>query len=163
MKEAYGGILNIVFVVVFLVIVEGIFALIVSYTKAFKMKNSIISVIERYEGSGCSPELNSSTTSESACRKAILQSAERLAYSPSSLACSNSLTLAEYNGRPLYCYSVTSKTIKRKLSNGRIVTKKGKVYKVVTHVDINLPIINRITGISIFEVSGDTKIIQDPE
>ena len=53
MKEAFSGIYSIAFIVVFLVIVIGILGLVVSYTKAFKMKNIIISTIEKYEGACC--------------------------------------------------------------------------------------------------------------
>ena len=62
MKEAYGGIFNLVFLVVFLVIVISLLGLTVSYTKAFKMKDRIIAVIEEYEGSGCE-------NNDSACMK----------------------------------------------------------------------------------------------
>ena len=53
MKEAFGGIINIVFVSVFLLIIIGTLGLVVSYTKAFKAKNIIISTIEQYDGYGC--------------------------------------------------------------------------------------------------------------
>ena len=54
MKDAFGGIVNIVLVAIFLVIISGILGLVVNYTKAFRMKNVVISTIEQYEGaSGC--------------------------------------------------------------------------------------------------------------
>ena len=48
MQEAFGGILNIFLILIFLVIVEGILAFTVSYTKAFRMKNYVIATIEQY-------------------------------------------------------------------------------------------------------------------
>ena len=163
MKESYGGILNIVFIVFFLVLIEGIFGFIVSYTKAFKMKNSIISVIEKYEGSGCALEIRSSSVGESACRTEIVNEANKLSYSPPSIKCPNGTTLAKYRGKALYCYSISEKTLERKLSNGRKVKKTGDVYKVITQVDISIPLINQIMGLRFFSVSGDTKIIQRPD
>ena len=53
MRDGFGGILNIVFIVIFLLIVEGVLGLVVNYTKAFKMKNNVISMIEQYEAAGC--------------------------------------------------------------------------------------------------------------
>ena len=34
------------------------------------------------------------------------------------------------------------------------------VYTVVTQVDINIPIINKIMGLSFFQVHGDTRVIR---
>ena len=49
MKDAFGGILNLVFIVVFLLLVIGVLGLVVSYTKAFKMKNEIKPVIKEVD------------------------------------------------------------------------------------------------------------------
>ena len=50
MRDALGGLVNIVIIVVFLVIVSGYLAFNVNYTKAFRVKNKIISTIENNEG-----------------------------------------------------------------------------------------------------------------
>ena len=50
MRDAFGGIANIVVIVVFLVIVSGYLAFNVNYTKAFRVKNKIISTFEQFEG-----------------------------------------------------------------------------------------------------------------
>ena len=50
MRDAFGGLTSIVIIVVFLVIVSGYLAFNVTYTKAFKVKNKVISVLEQYEG-----------------------------------------------------------------------------------------------------------------
>lgn len=49
MRDAIGGVVNVAFIAVFLVIVSGYLAFSVSYNKAFKVKNKIISVLEEYE------------------------------------------------------------------------------------------------------------------
>jgi hypothetical protein len=51
MRDAFGGLLNIVIIVVFMTLVSGYLAFNVSYAKAFKVKNKIISTIENYNGS----------------------------------------------------------------------------------------------------------------
>ena len=48
MRDAFGGLLNIVIIVVFMTLVSGYLAFNVSYAKAFKVKNKIISTIENY-------------------------------------------------------------------------------------------------------------------
>ena len=50
MRDAFGGLINIAIIIVFLVIVSGYMAYNVSYTKAFKVKNKVISTIEEFEG-----------------------------------------------------------------------------------------------------------------
>ena len=139
MKDAYGGILNIVLIGVFLLIVEGILGLVVSYSKAFRMKNAVISAYERYEGSG---ECKENTD----CFNRILQQAKRIGYSKKmDLNCSDGYT----NVGGYFCY------IRNDSSSG-----KNYIYTVETQVDINFPIINKIMGLSIFKVRGDTRIIK---
>ena len=50
MRDAFGGLVNIAIIVVFMTIVSGYLAFNVSYTKAFKVNNKIISVYEEYDG-----------------------------------------------------------------------------------------------------------------
>ena len=45
MRDAFGGIVNISMIVVFLVVVSGYLAFNVTYTKAFRMKNKIITTL----------------------------------------------------------------------------------------------------------------------
>ena len=50
MRDAFGGLMNMVIIIVFLVLVSGYLAFNVNYTKAFRVKNKIITTIEQYEG-----------------------------------------------------------------------------------------------------------------
>lgn len=140
MKEAYGGITNLVFIAVFLTVVMGALGLTVSYTKAFHMKNSVIRAIENHEGAGCFDKPNSP------CRQEILREAKRLTYSPVNLQCHNGMKKAD----GLFCYQQISK-------NG-----KKYVYRVVTQIDLSFPIVERITGFRMFQISGDTKEFVKP-
>ena len=156
MKEAFGGIFNIIFVVIFLVIVIGVLGLVFSYTKAFKMKNAIISVIEEYEGSGCYPEVTNGSHN-TACRNQIKRKAQDLAYNPVSLNCSSIDNSSGYNvpvykADNYYCYEMTTKV----KSDG----KRYAVFKVITQVDISFPIIEKVMGFRFFQAMGDTKEIQ---
>ena len=112
MKDAYGGILNLVFVVVFLLIVIAVLGLVVSYTKAFRMKNARI-----------------------------------LAYSPVMTDCSrNDGDNEYYNALNYYCFTADK--------DGNYLT-----VRVMTQVNIELPILKEIMGFNIFRVSGDTRRI----
>lgn len=143
MKEAYGGILNIFFIAVFLVIISSILAFIVTYTKAFRMKNAIISTVEQYEGSGCMEKGTS-------CYNRIVSKAREIHYNVSS----NKLTCeADYtNVNDMYCIKENKNTGMRTMS-----------YKIVTQVDFYFPILSDIFSFNIFKVSGETQQIEIPE
>lgn len=46
MRDAIGGVVNIQIILVFIVIVSGYLAFSVNYTKAFRVKNKIITTLE---------------------------------------------------------------------------------------------------------------------
>ena len=140
MKDAYGGILNLAFLVVFLFLVSGILGFIVTYTKAFRMKNAIIATIEEYEGAGCGKETVFNDDSE--CVKKIEEDAEKLHYSQKSMVCDDGFE--SYNG--MFCYSV------RKVND-----LDYSIVRVVTQVDIIFPIVNKAMNVQFFKVSGDTE------
>lgn len=139
MKDAFGGILNLVLIALFLVIIEGVLAFIVCYTKAFRMKNVVISTIEQYDGAGC---FKDEIAYDTACRDRIVEGAQRIGYSPTNLHCPTGYK----SNVDLFCYKDSSSD-----------SGKYTVYSVITQVDLNIPIINRIMGISIFQIHGDTR------
>ena len=160
MKDAFGGILNIVFVAVFLVVVSGILGFIVSYTKAFKMKDSVISTIENFEGSGCYPSTSSGSgniVTGTACANEVLNSAKRLAYSPSSLKkCPTGFYAISGDGGILACVMMDKKT----KSIGKRDNVSVATFTVITQVDIDFPIVDKIMGMRVFQVSGDTRTVE---
>ena len=149
MQEAFGGILNIVLIVVFLVIVEGILGFAVSYTKAFRMKNYVISVVEQYDAAGCLEP-----TAQTGCKDKIKQHAHNIAYRPSSISCQTD----EVNVEGYYCISAV-KPEENAVADG-VNSAEYKYYRVVTQVDINIPIIKNIMGLRFFQVTGDTRLIK---
>lgn len=139
MQESIGGIVNLFLISIFLIIVSGILAISVSYIKAFRMKNFIISTVEQYEGSSCF--MNAST----ACSNEILKKAQSIGYSKTKLVCDNKFN-PDFN--KLFCY--------RKINHS-----KGKVsYTIVTQVDFGFPVINNLLDFEFFQVHGDTRIIE---
>lgn len=147
MKEAFGGVFSLMLVAVFLVLAIGLLGFVVSYTKAFKMKNAIISTIEEYEGAGCYPEgLKTGVAFEnSACQKKIYEEAQNLNYNPPAVTCPAGF---ESGARDLYCYKISNE------SSGKVI------FTVITRVDVGFALMKNIFGWSIFQVGGDTKAIK---
>ena len=140
MKDAFGGIVNIVLMAVFLLAISGILGLIVSYSKAFKMKNEVISNIEKYQGA-C---FTKASDNQKNCYSRIREGAKSIGYSPDYLNCPSDFD-RDPDGN-YYCYK-------------KVKAKNGYYYSIITQVDINIPIINRILGISIFQVHGDSRVV----
>ena len=94
MRDAFGGVLNIVIIAIFLVLVSGILGLTVNYTKAFRMKNFVISSIEEYDGQGCF------SNGPSGCKSKIEEKAKSIGYHPVGVNCS------KYDGQvsDIFCY-----------------------------------------------------------
>lgn len=143
MKDAFGGVINMVFVALFLLIMIGILGLVVSYTKAFKMKNIIITHIENYEASGC-------FTEDTACMNKIKASAEGIGYS-SRIKCPEDY--GKIDG--LFCYKEIIST-----NTENHVSSRPTSYRIITQVDLDLPIISSIFSINFFQVVGDTRVIE---
>lgn len=137
MRDAFGGIFNIATIVVFITLVSGFLAFNVNYTKAFRVKNKIISTIEEYEGS-CSIG--------SDCDIKISSYMSELGYSSPS----NNYCEADYNFQNGYCIS-------NAISSGTSDNKKV-YYKVETAIVIDIPIVNKLLPkIRIFRVGGSTR------
>lgn len=140
MKDAFGGVLNLVLIALFLVIVSGVLGLTVSYTKAFNFKNYVISSIENYEGSKGCFDVNG------ACFKKIKDKADRIGYAPVvGISCHGNTSVGN-----LFCYS----------QEPADPTPEPVKYKITTQIDLNIPIISKIAGFSAFQVSGDTRLIK---
>ena len=143
MKDAFGGILNLVLISVFLLIVIGVLGLVTTYTKTFKMKNIVITSVEQYEGTCCDQSGNAGCVSDSACISKIRQEAQSLGYSPVNLNCPN-----DYSNNELYC-------IKEVKEGG------NHYFSIIVQADVHFPIVSNILGFRMFQVSGDTRHISN--
>lgn len=152
MRDALGGLVNIVIIIVFLVIVSGYLAFNVNYTKAFRVKNKIISAIEQYEGN-CN-------TDQGACSKAITDYMKSIGYSvPQTINLQDQGYICPRNAG--YCI----KEINAENNTDPAIVlenNEGKVYyQVVTVIYIDIPIINRIMpNLKMFQVTGTTKVFK---
>ena len=149
MRDAFGGVANLVIIVVFLVLVSGYLAFNVNYTKAFRVKNKIISVFEQYEG-----QCDSASTETNTCNGEILAYMNNLGYDAPYFDLSDEGYTCRYG----YCYKKIE--IQKPAASSTDDTKQKAYFKIVTQINIDIPIINKILpGLKIFQISGDTKPI----
>ncbi|MBQ2639909.1 MAG: hypothetical protein IJF92_04010 [Bacilli bacterium] len=142
MRDAIGGSVNMFFVAVFIAVVSGYLAFSVNYTKAFRMKNKIITTFEQYKG--CE-----GTTNQSSCNTEIEAYRNNIGYN-SDISCESGWTRGS-----CYCY-------KKVLTATKDANHSydEAYYKVKTNIVIDIPVINKIMPhIKALDVSGNTKII----
>ena len=154
MSNAFGGLTNIAIIVVFLVLVMGYLAFNVQYSKAFKVKNMVITTLEQYEGD---------CDYDSTCDKKIQKYINQVGYGTRDVKVNSSCPTGVENSVDVYhcnngyCYC---KVQLAKSSDDLYKNIEKEYYHVVTHVELNIPIINRVlSGLRFFEVSGDSKSV----
>lgn len=141
MRDSIGGIFNITFIAVFMLVVSGYLAFSVSYNKAYKVKNKIISTIEQYEG------YNNNS-------KAVIEDyINQLGYNSGEVSSS---IRGKYNCCSKRGYCVQWIPDDSSASSG---LPKG-YYKVITTVNIDVPIFNKfLPYLTFFQTTGDTMTI----
>lgn len=159
MNEGVGSSTILIIIVVFIVFVFGYIAFNVNYSKAFHMKDKIIRTYEKYDGQ-CYSYSNG-------CIKEITDYAAQIGYTAyKDLDCSKAVTKAAKQGTPhavqqLYCeYDIDAYE-----ASGNKVVKEGGTYhyyKIMTRINIEIPIIQNILNHQILTVTGDTKLFKKP-
>ena len=172
MRDAIGGSVNLVIIVVFMLLVSGYLAFNINYTKAFKVKNKIISAYEEYDGK-CD-------TSNTSCGKQIKKYMKEIGYNVRPMnksdidkyyadnvagagvtsACTNVSTAVTGTSYCSVCpdgdYCAIRVLDKKVVTGGH--EEYYVYYKIVTRVTMDIPIINKVmSGFTFFQVSGDTK------
>ena len=149
MRDAFGGVANMVIIVLFLVIVSGYLAFNVNYTKAFRVKNKIITTFEQYEGN-----CYDNTVVEGTCNGEIKKYMDSVGYNAPNFSINEPGWTCHYG----YCFKKVDITVTGSGANSDL--KQRAYFKIVTQINIDIPIINKIMpGLKIFQVSGDTKPI----
>ena len=146
MRDAIGGAVNIVIIVVFIVIVLAYLAFNVNYTKASRMKNKIIATYEDYNG-----------VCNNKCNAVINNYAKEIGYSiggGNSCPAGFKKDLDYYN----YCYRLV--TVQKHNDGDKVISDLGTryYYDIATRINIEIPIIQNIFDFQLFWVSGNTKI-----
>lgn len=144
MRDAFGGIVTISFIVVFMVIVNGYLAFAANYNKAFKYKNKIINIIEQNEGY------------DATAKGKIHEYRVSIGYSLDTdikvdgiAGCNETECCVQEEG---FCYQRETQTTTGELSK--------EYYTVTTAVNIDIPILNKfLPNMHVFQVNGTTKTI----
>lgn len=156
MRDAFGGIVNIFFIIMFIVIISGYLAFAANYNKAFRYKNKIINVIEQYEGYGVGQPGSEVTKAIDNYRKSIGYSLSTTLRADEPEECINGTDMTcntNCDNKLGYCYVEQTQTTSGELTK--------KYYTITTAVNIDIPILNRIMpNMRIFQVNGTTKAIK---
>ena len=149
MRDALGGTVTLVIVVFFIVFALGYMAFNVNYTKAFRMKDKIISLYEDYDGE-CGGE----------CQAIIRSYAKELGYAVSgSLVCPDRDGYRYTSIDNLYCECKVSidQGDADFLRDFHKSANQKKYYKIITKINLDIPVISNIFDFRFFYISGDTK------
>ena len=148
MRDAIGSTIMVTIIIAFIVIVSSYLAYNVNYTKAFRMKNKIISIYEDYNG-----------VCTSQCETEIFNYARDLGYNPAELFCSSAY-VKRPSGDPLYCERrITVNTVADDPDNKVVGDKIGThYYNIVTRINISIPLFDNIFNFGFLYVAGDTKL-----
>lgn len=144
MRDAVGGVVNISLIATFIALISGYMAFNINYTKAFRMKNRVITALELYSGK-CNFQ-----DAHDECTQYIEDYRTKIGYE-FEIDCKDSPT--NYCGKGY-------RAIKDNSNNDNGVKKS--YYKVVTHVTIDIPVVERVMKyIPGFDVTGSTKLITE--
>lgn len=148
MRESIGGSWIFGMVALFIALFSGFIAYSVSYTKAFKVKNEIINLIEKYEGYTSSTSANVSELSEAELLKD--KSVEAQSYAV--------IMKVGYNPVDVECKADAGKNMTGGYCVKKVCTgegSKGKIYyKITTYIKVRLPVLNIMLKVPI---TGETK------
>ena len=150
MRDAIGQVFALQVILIFVLLINGYMAYSVNYTRAFRVKNQIVNIIEQYEG-----------PTDDAMAK-IGSYVDGMTYRvPQTLINSFRNRYASNNGdgevscQDGWCY--IAHDVKTTGGDGEM---NGTYYSVVTFVNIDIPVINNLIGLGDFlSVSGETRTI----
>ena len=141
MKAATGNALLMNIIIVFLVVVLGVLVTSITYTKAFRVKNRIVEVIENYDGNfkDYEDDIRSNITNNLSSVGYRLKGTSRCS------TLRDGTTVYKEGKDYYYCIY-------------RYNTVRGYYYKVVSYMYLDLPVINQILNIP---VHGETKVFYE--
>ena len=153
MNEGIGSTTVLVIILFFIILASGYMAYNVNYTKAFRMKNKIISLYEENNG-------QCGTT----CQKDIIKYAKEIGYNPAgNLRCDRTdikpmgiTNLYGTNVKGLYCeYKIA---VPKSNSSDQVFvdTKDEYYYRILTRINIEIPGLQKILP-RVLNITGDTK------
>lgn len=150
MREAIGTSYVVNFIITFFILFILVFLATLSYTKAFKVKNKIVDVIEEYEGD----VVDTSSQLKSGPQSDINSKLGQIGYRVSDKkTCKKN---GRYEGNAFDNVKEISKsgTSNYHYCIYQVDTGKGKYYGVVTYIYFDIPIVGSTVEIPVY---GETK------
>ena len=149
MKDAVGGSLLLNLVVIFTSVVILFFAGILAYSKAYKVKNKIIEVIERNEN-----YIVKGSLVENLVEQEISQELGRVGYIIASSRFNN--TRCSNDSSRGVCTNLNTTNYQYCICEHQGATNEGTTYEVITYVHFAFPVIGDLLT---FPVKGETRVL----
>ena len=147
MRDAVSGAMTLQIIVIFMIIINCYLAFSVNYTKAFRVKNEIRSIIEKNEGLTCS--------AMSQINDLMLNTNYKMNEQFEVWCTNNGYTVATTNAGS-FCYKYNKIDVTGTSNENNLY--KGAYYTVATFVNVDIPLINNVlpfTG-NLFLIKGET-------
>ena len=153
MKEAVGQAFSIEFIFLFILLLNGYLAFNVNYTKAFRVKNEIRSIIQKNEG------LTTDAVSDISTYMQKVSYHQNPAFTD---WCNKKGYEVCETSTGSFCYEVATSPKYGVDESGNEI---AAYYTVYTFVDINIPVINNLLPVTagLFTVTGETSLIYTKE
>lgn len=150
MRDAIGGAMTLQIIVIFMIIINCYLAFSVNYTKAFRVKNEIRSIIEKNEGLTCSAgeQIN----------ELMLKNKYKMNSRFERWCANNGYQVATLDAGS-FCYKYHKVDVTGNSSGNS--KYKGAYYTVATFVNMDIPLLNNILPFAgnLFLVKGETALI----
>lgn len=147
MRDAISGAMTLQIIVIFMIIINCYLAFSVNYTKAFRVKNEIRSIIEKNEGLTCSAmeQIND----------LMLRTNYKMNDQFEIWCTNNGYTVATTNTGS-FCYKYQKIDVVGTSNENNLY--KGAYYTVATFVNMDIPLINNVLPFAgnLFLVKGET-------
>lgn len=141
MKAATGNAMLMNIIIVFLVIVMALLVTSISYTKAFRIKNRIVDIIEYYDGNFSDNE----TKITNDINDSLISVGYKLSGTNKCKEIDNKQALNINSNYQVCIYEYND-------------SNRGKYYKVIAYMYFDVPVIGGMLNIP---VSGETKVFYD--
>lgn len=149
-RDAISGAMTLQIIVIFMIIINCYLAFSVNYTKAFRVKNEIRSIIEKNEGLTCSAveQIND----------LMLRTNYKITTEFEDWCTNNGYEVARLNAGS-FCYKYQAVDVSGTYKEDN--RYKGAYYTVATFVNIDLPLLNNFLPFAgnLFLVKGETALI----
>ena len=161
MREAIGGAMTIQIIVIFMLLINAYLAFSVSYTRAFKMKNQVINIIENNEGYPNNEDVGGCTVDNpqgAICQ--IVSYINEIGYNGADYPQNDDGCPYPKKGQQFGICIIPHKKDIAGNSNAS-QSYSGIYYTVYTYININIPVINNLfKGIpNLFRIQGETNTI----